>query len=73
MPVTYTLEDLEGNEILGIFYREELTTAKEPETYAIQIIRKRKRRGKTEFLIKYVNYPASSQEWVDKSRLEKLS
>ena len=73
VPVTYTLEDLEGNEILGIFYREELTTAKEPETYAIQIIRKRKRRGKTEFLIKYVNYPASSQEWVDKSRLEKLS
>ena len=72
-PVTYSIVDLEDNPIKGIFYREELTEVEDKGLYAIEIVKKRRRRKKLEYLIRYVHYPSSRERWVGKNMLEKLN
>jgi len=70
-PVTYTVSDLDGDVIKGTFYHEELIPVKNSGVYDIEIIKKRKRRGKNEYLVKYINYPYSKAEWVKEVALTK--
>ena len=72
VPVTYTLQELDGGDIQGIFYREELTPVQDPGLYAIEILKTRKRRSKTQYLIRYVHFPSAAEQWVDKSVMKKL-
>lgn len=72
VPVTYNLSELDGEPIRGVFYREELTPVEDKGLYAIEIIKKRKRKRKIQYLIRYVNFPASSEKWVNEEMLEKL-
>lgn len=65
-PITYSLIDLEDKEIKGTFYKEELITVDNSGDYRVNVLKSRKRRGKTEYLVKYIDFPDSKSEWVKK-------
>ncbi len=65
VPITYNLADLEAKPIKGIFYKEELVPAYDSGEYNINVLRKRKRKGKTELLVQFADYPNSKPKWTD--------
>ena len=60
---------MNGEPIEGIFYKNELIDVKQPESYRIEIVGKRIRKGIVEFLVKYINYPTSKPEWKKRHEL----
>ena len=72
VPITYMLKELDGEKIHGIFYRSELIKVNDSGKYAVNIIKKRRRKGKEQYLIKYVHYPGCKEQWVDSKQIEKL-
>ena len=66
-PKTYILEDLSGEPIEGIFYRPELIASSLPETYDINILRTRKRKGVKQYFVNWLGYPASFNSWINAS------
>ena len=68
-PPIYYLEDLNGEEIQGAFYREELIPTKLPELYDITVIRKKKINGRVKYLVKWSGYPDQFNSWVDESQI----
>ena len=68
-PVVYYLEDLQGEPIKGIFYREELIPVKLPEFYEIDIIRSKIVAGKKKYLVKWRGYPDVFNSWIDEDQL----
>ena len=73
IPVTYTLQELDGDLIGGIFYREELTPVEDKGLYAVEVLKTRKRKGKTQYQIRYVHFKNCPLKWVEKKMLEKLN
>ena len=71
-PAAYYLEDLNGEEIKGIFYREELVPVSLPELYDIKVLRRKKVRGRTKYLVKWIGYPDQFNSWVDESHITKV-
>ena len=72
-PITYVLSELDGDPIQGTFYIQELTPVKDSGSYEIEVLRSRKRKNRTDYLIKYVNYPSSKATWVSEKNLTRLS
>ena len=66
LPVHYTIEDYDGEEVKGSFYRQELQLVKEPDRYAVEevLATRRRRGGGKEFLVKWLGYPESFNSWV---------
>lgn len=67
-PPTYTLKDLAGEVIKGKFYEQEIQpiTQKADEVYVVErVLKTRRRRGKTEYFVKWRNYPDKFNSWVD--------
>ena len=66
-PSSYKLKDLEGEELEGNFYSEELQkTSKQNDIYRVEtVVDKQKHRKKTQYLIKWLGYPSKSNSWVD--------
>jgi hypothetical protein len=67
-PPTYILKDLAGEEIKGKFYEQEIqpVTHKADETYIVERVIKTRRRGKrTEYFVKWRNYPDKFNSWID--------
>ena len=67
-PPTYVLKDLLGEVIKGKFYEQEIQpiTHKADDTYVIERVIKTRRRGKrTEYFVKWRNYPEKFNSWVD--------
>jgi hypothetical protein len=65
-PTVYVIEDYNGEEIKGTFYRQELQRVKEPKVYEIEkVLRTRRRAGKTQHLVKWLGYSDSFNSWVD--------
>ena len=67
-PLTYSVKDYDGEIIAGKFYAEELqkVVKEKNDTYKVEeIIKTRKRAGKTEYFVKWVGYPAKFNSWVD--------
>lgn len=63
-PITYKLEDSAGQPLEGSFYKQELQKVTPPDYYDIEeIIDTRKRKGQTEYLIKWRGYPTSFNTW----------
>ena len=58
-PPTYRIKDLIGEEIQGRFYETELQKVnKRDDVYRVEkILKKRKRNGKTEILVKWQGWP----------------
>ena len=68
-PITYKLEDLQGEEIKGTFYEPELQKT-EQQVYRIEKIIK-KEKGKS--LVKWKGYPDKFNSWVDNKDLINLN
>jgi len=66
-PVTYLIEDQNGEELQGSFYTEELQVLPHlPDVFRIEsILAKRSRGGKRQLLVKWVGYPDSFNSWID--------
>ena len=68
-PTTYYLEDLEGEPIKGVFYREELIPTTPPELYEIDIVQSKIVSGRKKYLVKWRGYPDKFNTWIDESQL----
>ena len=68
-PVTYKIKDFNNEEIQGAFYKNELQLVdKSDRIYPInRIVKTRKRKGKTEHLVNFKDYPEDLTEWVPQS------
>ena len=71
-PPTYMVQDLRGETIVGKFYSEELQKIKnkrrvlrEDEYEIEKIIATRKRKGKTQYLVRWKGYDQQHDSWVD--------
>ena len=67
-PPTYILQDLLGEKIKGKFYEQEIQpiTHKKDDIYIIERVIKTRRRGnRTEYFVKWRNYPDKFNSWVD--------
>ena len=70
---TYELEDWGGEPVKGIFYRHELIETAEPETYNIEIIKKRRKRdGTLQYYVHWKSYPERFDEWINASEIRKI-
>ena len=72
MPTVYYLEDLNGEEIEGIFYREELIPTTTPQLYDITVLRRKYVKGRAKYLVKWVGYPDKFNSWVDESHITRI-
>ena len=72
-PTTYKLSSLdnENDLILGSFYAQELVLAHDPKIYDIDVIKKRVRKGKVEYLVRYPDYPNYPLSWIKENQLSK--
>ena len=70
-PPYYRLKDLSGEPIMGTFYEKELQLSiKDNEIYEIDsILKKRKRRGRAEFLVSWLGYPEKYNFWITEKDL----
>lgn len=65
-PVTYLLEDYEGNKIKGGFYERELLKTEHPDLYLVEKILKRKG---NKLLVKWLGFSNDHNSWINKSEL----
>ena len=68
----YVLEDSAGEVIKGKFFEDELIRFDPSDLFEIEVLRKRKRGKKTEYLVHYIGYPNSMDQWIPEKSLEKL-
>ena len=70
-PKQYEISDFTGEPLKGSFYKNELQLVdKSDNIWPIEkIIRSRKKRGQTEYLVKFQGYPDSANSWVPHSDL----
>lgn len=70
-PRTYSIKDYSSQAIKGIFYSQELQLIDtSSDIYPIEkIIRRRKSRGRFQYLVKYIGYPDIYNSWVDQQDL----
>lgn len=65
-PVTYKLEDYEGQPIAGRFYESELQKTKNPTAYLVENVVKRKA---NKLLVKWFGFDDTHNSWINKSNL----
>ena len=66
----YKLTDFEGENIDGSFYENELQKVDKPVDALFRIekvVKRRRRNGKTELLIKWMGWPTKFNSWVDET------
>ncbi|XP_054155698.1 uncharacterized protein LOC128954155 [Oppia nitens] len=61
----FKLRDEQGNILEQRFYPQELQQITDNLYRIEKVIKKRKRRGKTEYFVKWLNYPESYNSWTD--------
>ncbi|GFY22690.1 chromo domain-containing protein [Trichonephila clavipes] len=65
IPIVYRLKDLQGEEIKGTYYEAELQKVVDSGFYPVEnVIKQRKRRGITEYFVKFLGYPEKFNDWV---------
>jgi hypothetical protein len=65
-PVTYGLTDLNGEEIKGKFYEQEIQkVVKHDDVYIVEkVLKTRKRNGQVEHFVKWKGYPDKFNSWT---------
>ncbi|XP_070567254.1 uncharacterized protein [Ptychodera flava] len=66
-PPLYKLKDYDGEELEGTFYEQELqrVVKKDDDVFRVEkVLKTRKRKGKTEYLVKWYGWPAKFNSWV---------
>jgi len=66
-PVVYKLKDLMDEKIEGVFYEQQLNKIlKDDDIYYISdLVKTRKKKGKTQYLVRWLGYPDKFNSWVD--------
>jgi len=67
-PVTYKINDYNGEEIQGTFYEQELRRTTQEVFRMEKVVKK----GDVRSLVKWKGYPASFNSWIDNKELIKL-
>jgi hypothetical protein len=70
-PYTYTVQDMNGEEILGSFYTEELQKSTQEVFRIEKVIRKKKINGIEHGLVKWLGYNDKFNEWKPMSEISK--
>lgn len=71
-PQVYKLEDLLGENLEGIFYKQELQKIAPREVYLIEkVLSTRKRKGKKEHLVKWQGLPSKFNSWVEDTEIQR--
>ena len=65
-PVTYILEDFQGNPIKGGFYKEEILRTHYPHTYLVEKVLKRK--GSKSY-VKWLGFSNEHNSWINKNEI----
>jgi transposase InsO family protein len=72
-PYTYELNDLNGKEITGRFYEQEMVRAKTPTHYKVERILQEQGKGKDKkAFVKWLGYPDAFNSWVKASDIVDL-
>lgn len=73
-PPTYRVADYNGEVIDGLFYEPEMARViKEDDVYLVEkVIRKRKKNGRVQLLVKWKGYPDSMNSWVDRDDVQEI-
>lgn len=72
----YKLEDLKGGNIDGYFYNSELLAVDKNEEslwFIERVLKKRKRRGKLEYFVKWEGFPKQFNSWIDSDSVKDKS
>ena len=72
-PVTYILEDLQGEIIVGSFYNEELQKTSQEVFRIEKVLRKKKINGIEHGLVKWIGYGDKFNEWLPVSKLQNIN
>jgi len=69
-PVTYNIEDLNGEEIKGSFYEQELQKTTKDNVYIIEEkLKSRIRNGEKEWYVKWYGFPDKYNSWIKESEI----
>ena len=72
-PPVYRINDLLDEPIQGIFYAKELQKVRPKKDFAIEkILKKRTRKGRLEYEVKFKGYPSKFNQWIPSSNLFSL-
>ena len=71
-PKGYYLEDLNGEPITGIFYREELTPTQLPEFFRIDVLKSKSVAGRKKYFVRWRGYPDTFNSWIDQDQMVPL-
>lgn len=72
-PPVYRIKDLLDEPIQGTFYPQELQKVKMKDTYTIEkILKKRTRKRRMEYFVKFKGYPNKFNQWIPSSDLSSL-
>lgn len=65
-PLTYLLQDKNGQPILGAFYAQELQRTKYPDIYLVEKVLKKR---KNKVLVKWLGLPNSENSWIEDTNI----
>ena len=69
IPYVYVIKDLMGEVVHGTFYAEELQKIIPPKEFKVEkVLQERKVKGKTEYFVKWMGYPAKFNSWIKNIR-----
>ena len=72
-PPVYRIKDLLDEPIQGTFYSQELQKVQPKNEYTIEkILKKRWRKGRLEYEVKFKGYPSKFNQWIPSSNLFSL-
>ena len=73
-PPVYRMKDLMGEDIKGIFYGKELQKVlKTDDVFRVEkVVEERTRKGKKEYIIKWMGYPDKFNSWVAEADLKRI-
>ena len=66
VPVTYEIEDLQGNEITGSFYEKELQLT-DQKVFWYKKLKSRVKNGQKQIYVNWMGYPPSQNSWINES------
>lgn len=69
----YRLKTHDNKVVKGNFYPEEVQKVTNSDVYRINIIAERKRRNRKEYLVHYINFPDTEDQWIPASQIKSLS
>ena len=59
----YNIKEYNNSEIIGTFFEDELVRYIPSDTYPIEVLKKRKSKKGEEYLVHYIGWPHSNDEW----------